>query len=402
MRLFIAVIFMFLLTTGAQADVIPLDEVNVEINEWLKAEHLVLTHTSSGRDDLSAFMQGQVVIYGEGVGNPTLKNASQRRLMAEKAAELSAYRSAVENQESFRFVGNTTFKDIAYKDDTTEKYLMLMLAVIEIVKVSYSKDKDIATAVVRAPLTGQDGMLAKLFEMVFNNGSYLALIIGNNEYQKLDRLQTAVNDAREVDRTLREQYGFQTQLLLNATRNDILTAFNDLRRRVKEDDNVLVYYAGHGEFDRSADKAFWLPVDAQPDNDTEWIIADNITASVKRLSSKHVLIVSDSCYSGTLSRSAQTHLQPGERNELLKKMSQRQSRSPAQQTAGSWEVGPAASVQRPAQFRRRRRGFCLHEEAPVKPEGKPMPRRAVWQSWSFASHCIPKLELGNEKHLRWS
>jgi len=158
-------------------------------------------------------------------------------------------------------------------------------------------------------------------------GIYHAVIIGNNDYRNLDRLKTAVNDAREVEQTLKAYYGFNTKLLLNATRNDILSAFNDLRKQVKEQDNVLIYYAGHGEFDRSADKSFWLPVDAQPDNDTEWIIADNITTSIKRLPSKHVLIVSDSCYSGTLTRSTQTHLNPGERNEFLKKMGERPSRT---------------------------------------------------------------------------
>lgn len=158
-------------------------------------------------------------------------------------------------------------------------------------------------------------------------GANIALIIGNNEYQKLDRLKTAVNDAIAVDKVLRELYNFRTRLLRNATRKDILTALNELRKNAHENDHILIYYAGHGEFDRGSDKAYWLPVDAQPDDDTEWIIADNITASIKRLPSKHILIVSDSCYSGTLTRSAQIHLQSGERGEFLKKMAERSSRT---------------------------------------------------------------------------
>lgn len=156
-------------------------------------------------------------------------------------------------------------------------------------------------------------------------GAYHALIIGNNDYQNLDRLKTAVNDAREVELTLKERYGFRTRLLFNATRKEIHSAFNDLRKQVKEQDSVLIYYAGHGVFE--TEKSYWLPVDAQPDDPTEWIIADTITTSIKRLPSKHVLIVSDSCYSGTLTRSAQTHLGPGERDEFLKKMTARPSRT---------------------------------------------------------------------------
>ena len=161
-----------------------------------------------------------------------------------------------------------------------------------------------------------------------SGGKYYALVIGNNNYRHLSRLQTAVNDATTIEKILKTSYGFKTRLLLNATRKDILSAINEFRSKLSERDNLLIYYAGHGEFDRSAEKAYWLPVDALRDDPTDWIIADDITSSIKRLSSKHVLIVSDSCYSGTLTRSAQTSLiNKGERDEFLKKMSSRSSRT---------------------------------------------------------------------------
>jgi len=159
-------------------------------------------------------------------------------------------------------------------------------------------------------------------------GKYYGLIIGNNNYRHITRLQTAVNDATMIEKLLKESYGFESRLLLNATRKDILSAINEFRNKLAEKDNLLIYYAGHGEFDRSAEKAYWLPVDALRDDPTDWIIADDITSSIKRLSSKHVLIVSDSCYSGTLTRSAQTSLiNRGEREEFLKKMAIRSSRT---------------------------------------------------------------------------
>ena len=159
------------------------------------------------------------------------------------------------------------------------------------------------------------------------SGCYHALIIGINDYRSLDRLKTAVNDAQEVESILKRNFGFQTRLLLNPGRDAIMRELNELRKRVSDQDSVLIYYAGHGEFDRSAGKAFWLPVDAQRDDDSDWIIADNITASIKRLPARHVMIVSDSCYSGTLTRSSQTHLSPGERNAYLAKIKERSSRT---------------------------------------------------------------------------
>ena len=80
-------------------------------------------------------------------------------------------------------------------------------------------------------------------------GNYYALIIGNNDYQSMSTLVTAINDAKEAERILKNQYQFKTQLLVNATRYQILSALNKLREDLQENDNLLIYYAGHGKLD---------------------------------------------------------------------------------------------------------------------------------------------------------
>ena len=157
---------------------------------------------------------------------------------------------------------------------------------------------------------------------------YYALIIGNNDYQKIRRLQTAETDAREMERMLKTQYGFQTKLLLNATRQQILSALNSYRRILDAEANLLIYYAGHGVNDKEADKAYWLPVDAELDDNANWISADDITTNIKVIPARHVLIVSDSCYSGTLTRGLGEALpRPSEREQFLRKMALGRSRT---------------------------------------------------------------------------
>jgi uncharacterized caspase-like protein len=133
-------------------------------------------------------------------------------------------------------------------------------------------------------------------------GRYYALVIGNNAYQSIRRLKTAEDDAREVAIVLKVKYGFETKLLLNATRQQIISALNAYRRELSLDANLLIYYAGHGVNDKEADKAYWLPVDARLDDNANWISADDITTNIRVIPAKHVLIISDSCYSGTLTR----------------------------------------------------------------------------------------------------
>lgn len=95
------------------------------------------------------------------------------------------------------------------------------------------------------------------------SGTYYALVIGNDDYRYLPKLKTAVADANAIAQLLRERYGFTTNVLLDSSRNRILTALNEYRRILAEDSPLLIYYAGHGHHDPDTDKAYWLPVTAQ-------------------------------------------------------------------------------------------------------------------------------------------
>ena len=161
-------------------------------------------------------------------------------------------------------------------------------------------------------------------------GTYYALVIGNNEYQQLRKLKTAVADARDVARVLEQDYGFRVKLLLNATRYDILAALNEYREKLTEKDNLLIYYAGHGELDERNQRGNWLPVDAEPNSTANWISNVAITDVLNATNVQQLLVVADSCYSGTLTRSSLGRLEGGlsddERLKLLSAMASRRSR----------------------------------------------------------------------------
>jgi hypothetical protein len=133
-------------------------------------------------------------------------------------------------------------------------------------------------------------------------GRYHALVIGNDAYQHLPKLETANTDARAVSELLSRRYGFEVKRLRDATRAEILTALRAYRTSLTESDNLLIYYAGHGWLDEEADEGYWLPVDAQEDSDVHWISNATITGYLRSIKAKHVMIVADSCYSGTLTR----------------------------------------------------------------------------------------------------
>jgi hypothetical protein len=140
-------------------------------------------------------------------------------------------------------------------------------------------------------------------------GISFALVIGIDDYAApLPKLKTAVNDARSFASLLSSKYGFQVTTLLNqdATRDKILGAITHFRKSLAKNDSFLIYYAGHGSYDRETDKGYWLPVDADSDplNTSRDISADDLITEVRGLAARHVIIISDSCFSGDLSRAA--------------------------------------------------------------------------------------------------
>lgn len=138
-------------------------------------------------------------------------------------------------------------------------------------------------------------------------GRNYALVIGNNDYKTLPALKTAVGDAKAVAELLKARYTFDdgtVTLLLNADRSTILGALTQLRGKLTPDDRLLVYYAGHGQIDEAANEGFWQPVDALPGADYTWISNADLRRNLRGMSAKHVLVVADSCFSGSLTRSA--------------------------------------------------------------------------------------------------
>jgi hypothetical protein len=134
-------------------------------------------------------------------------------------------------------------------------------------------------------------------------GKYYALIIGNDTYSTYPALKSASSDAKAIGAVLQSKYGYDVKLLTNANRFEILSALNDMRETLKENDNLVVYYAGHGEIDNSR-QGYWLPVDAQTSAPNTWISNRAVSDILTTMEAKHVLVIADSCYSGTMTRSS--------------------------------------------------------------------------------------------------
>ncbi|MFZ5913858.1 MAG: caspase family protein, partial [Pseudomonadota bacterium] len=86
----------------------------------------------------------------------------------------------------------------------------------------------------------------------------------------------------------------------------------------------------HGDLDRINQRGNWLPVDAEPDSTANWISNIQITDILNAMSARQILLVVDSCYSGTLTRAGLARLEsgmsPAVRGKWIEKMAEKRSR----------------------------------------------------------------------------
>ncbi len=150
----------------------------------------------------------------------------------------------------------------------------------------------------------------------------LALLIGVNRYadKAVPQLEGAVPDVRAVRALLETRLGYETQVLEDASRESIVRAFNKLALEADADDSVIVYYAGHGVVVpiNGVDTGFWLPSDVDAGEPRSWLANADIARMVAAIGSRQLMLVSDSCYSGTLAGNERVQVvQGGDAGRLL-------------------------------------------------------------------------------------
>lgn len=150
------------------------------------------------------------------------------------------------------------------------------------------------------------GMNVNTSKVAFETGNYYALIIGIDKYKgNWTPLNNAVNDAKAISTLLNSSYKFNViKTLFNeqATRGKIISELEWLVENVKENDNVLIYYSGHGEYKSELNKGFWVPVDASTKSTAQFISNSDIQTYIGGIKSKHTLLIADACFSGDIFR----------------------------------------------------------------------------------------------------
>ena len=161
-------------------------------------------------------------------------------------------------------------------------------------------------------------------------GRYFAFIIGIDNYHGTwDRLNNAVRDAKAVEKLLRGSFRFdsvQTLYDAQATRDDILGAIDNFTFTLRKDDNLLIYFSGHGTIQQRSNRGFWVPSDADGRSTSRYISHSELKDRIASFQGRHILVVADACFSGEILKGAPLPLLTKDDPQYFRNVFQRPSR----------------------------------------------------------------------------
>lgn len=147
---------------------------------------------------------------------------------------------------------------------------------------------------------------------------HVALLIGNNRYpDPIPELETPISDVRKMGEVLRIRFGYDVRIIEDGRKSEIVTALNRIGQEVDVDDSVLLFYAGHGYLMDDTGMGYWIPVDGSNRTAANWISNSDIAKFLHAIPARQVILVSDSCFSGTLTREQKVDTRSAFRKDVV-------------------------------------------------------------------------------------
>ncbi len=146
----------------------------------------------------------------------------------------------------------------------------------------------------------------KLNEVAGLTGKRYALVVGTDNYSGAgwQKLNNPVYDATSVADELKQDYGFEVNLLKDPSMDTVYNSIRDYYQKLQTNDELIIYFAGHGDFDEDLlDDGFIVCADSKaivqdPIRNT-YIQYSKIKRMINKIPAKEILVILDICHGGT-------------------------------------------------------------------------------------------------------
>ena len=139
-------------------------------------------------------------------------------------------------------------------------------------------------------------------EMVVSNRTDRALFFGIDTYDEWGNLFNPVKDVETIAEELKNSYGFETEVVLDATTSEIMAKLREYAKKsYQPNDQLLIFFAGHGQFDEIFTEGYLVGKDSKLDDPgkTSYISHSTLRTVINNIPSGHTLLTLDACFGGT-------------------------------------------------------------------------------------------------------
>ena len=135
-----------------------------------------------------------------------------------------------------------------------------------------------------------------------NIGKSYALIFATNQYEYWNNLSNPIPDAQAVAKDLQEIYNYEIDLVQNPTQNQIILKLKEyLQKKFEPNDQLLIFFAGHGQYDETFGEGYVVAKDSRIDDEAKssYLSYATLRTYINNMQCKHILLVMDVCFGGT-------------------------------------------------------------------------------------------------------
>jgi formylglycine-generating enzyme required for sulfatase activity len=129
--------------------------------------------------------------------------------------------------------------------------------------------------------------------------------IAINDYEYCPKLNNAVRDVQDFIDLMMAQFAFEesnVDFLKDemATGSNIIRKLDELSEKLTPNDNLIIYFSGHGALHPKHNKGYWIPIEGRQDDYFSYVANTVIKDHLGSINAHHIFLIADSCFSGAL------------------------------------------------------------------------------------------------------
>jgi hypothetical protein len=273
----------------------------------LTAVFLIITHTiccgqviSSGKSRITVEVENtdtvspEIILLSPLMGKDQVFNCSVNKLnIIGEIRDNSAIKTVLINAAPLTLSDKNVFTSEILLNQGINEFNLLAIDIHD----NYSRLKLTVNYTITKP--------AIYVEEVEIKGDFYGLLIGVDHYNDpgFPNLDNPIRDVERLYNILGSKYHFRKEnikIIRDARYKDIIKALDELSKSITVNDNLLIFYAGHGWWDEDANIGYWLPADATQSSKEAWFRNSTLRDYIMEIRSKHTLLITDACFGGSI------------------------------------------------------------------------------------------------------